>query len=185
MTQRDTRRQEEGEKKDSSTRPLLLGPSGARGRASPLTVRLMRSPTGWPHFPPAARQPGRRPHGQRQTDRLTEALKQERIAFLYKKKKQHTRQTDKDRGEKRHRPPEWKTGTGGGVKTESGWMKHEGGVSFLGGVFEMEGWSVTRMRRWMGGERVEKWRQNSFCKEGKHVLSVWAPPPLQRAPPNH
>lgn len=103
MTQRDRRSER---KKDSCTRPLLLGPLGTRGRASPPQNppdggRPLGDPTF--HLQPdaACRQPGRRPHGQRQTDRLTDALKQERIAFFYTRKKQHTRQGDKDRGGKK------------------------------------------------------------------------------------
>lgn len=92
MTQKHTQRQKEQEEKGSSTRPLLLGPLGARGGASP-------TDEGDPTFPPAARQPGRRPHGQRQTDRLTDALKQERIAFLYEKKAGH--KTNRQRQEEK------------------------------------------------------------------------------------
>lgn len=45
-TKRHTETEGDRGKKDSGTRPLLLGPLGARGKASPLRIRLMRSPTG-------------------------------------------------------------------------------------------------------------------------------------------
>lgn len=73
------------------------------------------------------------------TDRQTDALKQERIAFFYTRQKAtHKTKRQRQRRNNRQNPPKWKTGTGYGVEDRVDKLNMKA-VFHFGCVFEMEG----------------------------------------------
>lgn len=97
MTQRHTETEgARGKRPQYKTPPVRSSWSEGKG-FTPQESAWWGRPLGDPTFPPAARQPGRRPHGQRQTDRLTDALQQERIAFFFIQSNTQDKQAEKEK----------------------------------------------------------------------------------------
>lgn len=135
MTQGDTQRQKVQRDKGSGAWPLLLGHRGVRGlNFTHQESTRWACPLSGLTFPPAARQPGRWPDGQRQTDTLTEALQEERRApFLYRNTATHETNRERQSTEKQQR-----RGEDGGGMNETWGAKHDWDE-------EMDGW-------WMSGD---------------------------------
>lgn len=116
----------------------------------------------------------------RQTDWHTETRKNS--FFLYKKSTQDKKtKTREEKTTKATEVEDWHQWRSRRQRADEWNMK----VAFrFGCLFEMLGWSVTGVRRWMGGERVTNWRHRFCFLAHPSFLNVHpTPPPLREHHP--